>query len=276
MSCKNFYLIGVLAVLLLRAMPAGAWGTDPLRVAAWQKMKIMQTAALRGNGAAMVANAEMKHLLTEDQTKLINLQRTLNDYLDNFHDVLVVGAEVVGVGYELWRTKENVARLMKLLGDPSYLDNALAVQLSVNRNSVYVDLITNASALVNVINGICFKSKAKMSENEKYKLAFSLRPKLRRLNDTLVTLEHYVRYTTLLTVWDEIIDRAYGYKRLSTKTICIRACMRWRTSAVSHMVSHRFDHSTTVGQVSTTDRFGDVNSDKTGGAGMSDSKETTR
>lgn len=250
MNYKKWIGIGVLTALLFRAIPACAWGTDPTRAATWAWTSKMQTGALMGNTAAITVNMGMKHMLDCEQDSLVKLQQELNDYLDNFHDVLVIGAETIGIGYELWHVKINASRLLKLLGDPSYLDNALAVQLSVDRNSVYTDLITNASGLITVINSLVFNRNAKMSENEKYKLAFSLRPKLRDLNNSLITLEHYIRSTTLLTVWDEIIDRAYGYRRLSTRTICTRACMRWRSSALAHMVNPRPDRGT-IGTVGT-------------------------
>ena len=223
------YFILFIIVLLLSAKPAFA-GIDPGRVAAIELASDQAKKALKSQEKAQLLMTTGHAWIKEEVEATTDFQREFNDYLDKFHDVLSIAAEIYGIYYEVTQTSKNVKALGEVLSDsPS---NALAVAFSTRRNVVYRNIVRTTLDVIMDIRKVCFE-KSKMTEEEKNKVISSIRPKLRTINKQLRQLTLTLRYTSFLDVWNELMDRAY-YLNPATKHDIITRCRRqWWNNAKS-------------------------------------------
>lgn len=170
------------------------------------------------------------HIWTQQEVQAVNdFRREFNEYLDNFHDVLSMAAEIFGLYYEVERTGKNIKNLEKVLADcPT---NALAVAFSTHRNKVYTNIAKTGTDIIMDIRKVCFDEKAKLTEKEKLKIVGAIRPKLRTLNKQLSQLVLALRYTSFTTVWNELIRRAERINPERKKDIVKQAMQEWRDNA---------------------------------------------
>jgi len=223
------YFILFIIVLLSAAKPAFA-GIDPGRVAAIELASDQAKKALKSQEKAQLLMTTGHAWIKEEVEATTDFQREFNDYLDKFHDVLSIAAEIYGIYYEVTQTSKNVKALGEVLSDsPS---NALAVAFSIRRNVVYRNIVRTTLDVIMDIRKVCFE-KSKMTEEEKNKVISSIRPKLRTINKQLRQLTLTLRYTSFLDVWNELMDRAY-YLNPATKHDIITRCRRqWWNNAKS-------------------------------------------
>lgn len=107
-----------------------------------------------------------------------NFQRQFNDYLDTFHNMLSLAAEVYGIYYEITRTSKNLKSLSDVVAaSPS---NVLAVAFSARRGTVYRDLIKASIDIVMDVKKLFDNSK--MTEQERNNIVSGVRPKLHRIS----------------------------------------------------------------------------------------------
>ena len=223
------YFILFIIVLLSSAKPAFA-GIDPGRVAAIELASDQAKKALKSQEKAQLLMTTGHAWIKEEVEATTDFQREFNDYLDKFHDVLSIAAEIYGIYHEVTQTSKNVKALGEVLSDsPS---NALAVAFSTRRNVVYRNIVHTTLDVIMDIRKVCFE-KSKMTEEEKNKVISSIRPKLRTINKQLRQLTLTLRYTSFLDVWNELMDRAY-YLNPATKHDIITRCRRqWWNNAKS-------------------------------------------
>ena len=223
------YFILFIIVLLSSAKPAFA-GIDPGRVAAIELASDQAKKALKSQEKAQLLMTTGHAWIKEEVEATTDFQREFNDYLDKFHDVLSIAAEIYGIYYEVTQTSKNVKALGEVLSDsPS---NALAVAFSTRRNVVYRNIVHTTLDVIMDIRKVCFE-KSKMTEEEKNKVISSIRPKLRTINKQLRQLTLTLRYTSFLDVWNELMNRAY-YLNPATKHDIITRCRRqWWNNAKS-------------------------------------------
>ena len=223
------YFILFIIVLLSAIKPAFA-GIDPGRVAAIELASDQAKKALKSQEKAQLLMTTGHAWIKEEGEATTDFQREFNDYLDKFHDVLSIAAEIYGIYYEVTQTSKNVKALGEVLSDsPS---NALAVAFSTRRNVVYRNIVRTTLDVIMDIRKVCFE-KSKMTEEEKNKVISSIRPKLRIINKQLRQLTLTLRYTSFLDVWNELMDRAY-YLNPATKHDIITRCRRqWWNNAKS-------------------------------------------
>ena len=223
------YFILFIIVLLSATKPAFA-GIDPGRVAAIELASDQAKKTLKSQEKAQLLMTTGHAWIKEEVEATTDFQREFNDYLDKFHDVLSIAAEIYGIYYEVTQTSKNVKALSEVLSDsPS---NALAVAFSTRRNVVYRNIVRTTLDVIMDIRKVCFE-KSKMTEEEKNKVISSIRPKLRTINKQLRQLTLTLRYTSFLDVWNELMDRAY-YLNPATKHDIITRCRRqWWNNAKS-------------------------------------------
>lgn len=223
------YFILFIIVLLSATKPAFA-GIDPGRVAAIELASDQAKKTLKSQEKAQLLMTTGHAWIKEEVEATTDFQREFNDYLDKFHDVLSIAAEIYGIYYEVTQTSKNVKALGEVLSDsPS---NALAVAFSTRRNVVYRNIVRTTLDVIMDIRMVCFE-KSKMTEEEKNKVISSIRPKLRTINKQLRQLTLTLRYTSFLDVWNELMDRAY-YLNPATKHDIITRCRRqWWNNAKS-------------------------------------------
>jgi hypothetical protein len=223
------YFILFIIVLLSATKPAFA-GIDPGRVAAIELASDQAKKTLKSQEKAQLLMTTGHAWIKEEVETTTNFQREFNEYLDKFHDVLSIAAEIYGIYYEVTQTSKNVKALGEVLSDsPS---NALAVAFSTRRNVVYRNIVRTTLDVIMDIRMVCFE-KSKMTEEEKNKVISSIRPKLRTINKQLRQLTLTLRYTSFLDVWNELMDRAY-YLNPATKHDIITRCRRqWWNNAKS-------------------------------------------
>ena len=223
------YFILFIIVLLSSAKPAFA-GIDPGRVAAIELASDQAKKALKSQEKAQLLMTTGHAWIKEEVEATTDFQREFNDYLDKFHDVLSIAAEIYGIYYEVTQTSKNVKALGEVLSDsPS---NALAVAFSTRRNVVYRNIVRTTLDVIMDIRKVCFE-KSKMTEEEKNKVISSIRPKLRTINKQLRQLTLTLRYTSFLDVWNELMNRAYYLNPATKHDIITRCCRQWWNNSKS-------------------------------------------
>lgn len=164
------------------------------------------------------------HIWIRDEVQgTTDLQREFNDYLDSFHSIICMAAQIYGFYHEIDRMADNLSGLSRQLS--AHPGNAVAVALSANRNKIYREIILNSVDIVNDIRQVCL-SDTKMTEKERMEIVFGIRPKLKLMNRKLVRLIKAVKYTSFADVWAEI---DYHAREGADKKDIARQCMeRWR------------------------------------------------
>lgn len=164
------------------------------------------------------------HIWIRDEVQgTTDLQREFNDYLDSFHSIICMAAQIYGFYHEIDRMADNLSGLSKQLS--AHPGNAVAVALSASRNKIYRETILNSVDIVNDIRQVCL-SDTKMTEKERIEIVFGIRPKLKLMNRKLVRLIKAVKYTSFADVWVEI---DYHAREGADKKDIARQCMeRWR------------------------------------------------
>ena len=171
------------------------------------------------------------HLWTKEEIEATTeFQRQFNDYLDSFHNILTIAAEIYGVYYEVTKTSKHVKNLAEVVS--SRPSSVLAVAFSTRRNVVYRNLIMNSLDIFMDIRKVCFEN-SKMTEQEKNKVISGIRPKLRKINKQLAQLTLVLHYTSFLDVWNEITERAYMINPYTKHDIITRCRREWWNNAKS-------------------------------------------
>lgn len=224
---KRIFLLPLITILFIQTMTAGV---DPgrataIEVASNQAKKTIE-AQVKAQGIMTTGHVWMK----EEVDATTDFQKQFNDYLDNFHDVLSIAAEIYGVCYEVKKTSQNIHNLENVLA--SSPSNALAVAFSTRRNVVYRNLVKTGLDIIMDIQKICFES-SKMTEKEKMHIAGTIRPKLRIMNKQLRQLTLALRYTSFLDVWNELMGRAYRMNKATKQDIITNCKNEWLDNAKS-------------------------------------------
>jgi len=220
----------IFIIVLLSSINTSLAGLDPGRVAAIELASDQAKKTIKSQEKAQLLMTTGHAWIKEEVEATTDFQREFNDYLDKFHDVLSIAAEIYGIYYEVTQTSKNVKALGEVLAEsPS---NALAVAFSTRRNVVYRNIIRTTLDVIMDIRKVCFEN-SKMTEQEKNKVISAIRPKLRIVNKQLRQLTLTLRYTSFLDVWNELLDRAY-YLNPTTKHDIISRCRRqWWNNAKS-------------------------------------------
>lgn len=226
----RIFLILMGAVILFPSTVYAQWGIDLGRVAAIE---------MASSKAKKTLEAQMKmqgletagHIWTKEEIQATTeFQREFNDYLDSFHNILQIAAEIYGVYYEVTKTSKHVKNLAEVVS--SSPSNVLAVAFSTRRNVVYRNLIKSSLDIFMDIRKVCFE-KSKMTEQERDKVISGIRPKLRKINHQLAQLTLALRYTSLLDVWNELTERAYMINPATKHDIITRCRREWWNNAKS-------------------------------------------
>jgi len=164
--------------------------------------------------------------MREEVEGTTDLQRTFNNYLDSFRDIVCYAAQIYGFYHEIGRLSDNMGDLSKQLRQ--HAEGAFAVALTPRRNQIYRDLILGSVEIVNDIRQVCM-SDTKMTEKQRMEIVFAIRPKLKRMNRKLKHLALAVKYTSFADVWAEIDEGSRP--RPADKVGIVQAAMRrWKRS----------------------------------------------
>ena len=217
-------------IILLFPSTVCAQGLDPGRVLAIERAsraaKKTLEAQLKVQGLQTAG-----HIWTKEEIEATTeFQCEFNDYLDSFHNILTIAAEIYGVYYEVTKTSKHVRNLAEVVS--SSPTNVLAVAFSARRNVVYTNLIKSSLDIFMDIRKVCFE-KSKMTEQERDKIISGIRPKLRKINHQLGQLTLALRYTSFLDVWNEIAHRSLKMSRETKIEIIKRSRQSWWDNAKS-------------------------------------------
>ena len=178
---------------------------------------------LNAQQRAQLVISGMHIFMKEEIEATTDFQREFNEYLDQFNEVIQIAAEVYGIYHEVSQVAKNIKELNNIVSNTPA--NALAVAFSSKRNKIYTDLVMTSLDIAKDIHKVCF-AHAKMTEKERIKIIFGMRPKLKKTNYQLRRMALLIKYTTFLDVWNEIVDK--HYKPKSRREIIERCRLRWK------------------------------------------------
>ena len=219
---KRLLQILLLMTLCLKASAQ----SDPVLSGMILLYDLNMTKTLKNQEAVMLLEST-GHIWTREEIEdTKDLQQEFNNYLNSFSTVIAYAAQIYGFYYETDRLLDNLKELTKQLKD--HPSGALAVALSSRRNTIYRDVITNSAGIVNDVRLVCMEG-SKMTEEERIKVVFGIRPKFKKMNADLKRLSRAVRYTSLNDVWAEV-NGMYSYDKANVANIS-QACMqRWKAN----------------------------------------------
>lgn len=181
---------------------------------------------LKSQEKAMLMQTTGHLWMREEVEGTTDLQRTFNNYLDSFRDIVCYAAQIYGFYHEIGRLSDNMGDLSKQLRQ--HAEGAFAVALTPRRNQIYRDLILGSVEIVNDIRQVCMNN-TKMMEKQRMEIVFAIRPKLKRMNKKLKHLALAVKYTSFVDVWAEIDEGSRP--RPTDKAGIVQAAMRrWKRS----------------------------------------------
>ena len=179
---------------------------------------------LNAQQRAQLVISGMHIFMKEEIEATTDFQREFNEYLDQFNEVIQIAAEVYGIYHEVSQVAKNIKELNSVVSDAPA--NALAVAFSSKRNKIYTDLVMTSLDIAKDIHKVCF-SGAKMTEKERIKIILGMRPKLKKTNYQLRRMAMFIKYTTFLDVWNDILDKHY-FKPANRQEIILRCQQRWK------------------------------------------------
>lgn len=223
---QKVYLVTIMSIMSLTTYA----GIDPGRVTAIELASTQAKKTIEAQEKAQLLMTTGHIWVKEEVEATTNFQKEFNNYLNKFHDVLSIAAEIYGIYHEVTQTSKCISDLGEVLADSP--TNALAVAFSTHRNVVYRNLVRSSLDIIMDIRKVCFEN-SKMTEQEKNRILKSVRPKLRAVNKQLRQLTLTLRYTSFLDVWNELTERAY-HLNPTTKHDIITRCRRfWWNNAKS-------------------------------------------
>lgn len=220
-------IIALLTVFTCTARAQIPTYTDPVRVNAIiqrdknesEKLKQLLTIQMElGTGHILAAGV---------YNDIAEIQTEFNEYLDKYHDMLQIAAELFGMFFEFDKLIKNINSLnAELTSKPS---NAIAVAFLPQRNGVYRDTVKSSVDIAEDIYKLLF-SNTKMTENERWDVVISMRKKIKVFNLQLRRTTLLIRFTSLNDVWTEITERTYRHNIKSRKDIGENCLKRWQNS----------------------------------------------
>ena len=107
---------------------------------------------LKSQEKAMLMQTTGHLWMREEVEGTTDLQRTFNNYLDSFRDIVCYAAQIYGFYHEIGRLSDNMGDLSKQLRQ--HAEGAFAVALTPRRNQIYRDLILGSVEIVNDIRQV--------------------------------------------------------------------------------------------------------------------------
>ena len=225
----------IVCLIILMCIPHNrllAQGEDPVLAGMILAYTNKAKKELKQQESMMLLESTGHIWIREEVQGTTDLQREFNDYLDSFHSIICMAAQIYGFYHEIDRMADNLSGLSKQLN--AHPGNAVAVALSSNRNKIYREIILNSVDIINDIRQVCL-SDTKMTEKERIEIIFGIRPKLKLMNRKLVRLIKAVKYTSFADVWAEIDYHAReGADKKSIATQCMERWRRNGRSSESH------------------------------------------
>ena len=221
---KKLLLILLLGSLIIGKVYGQDFYFDPVREATILMFTEQSKKTLNAQQRAQLVMSGMHIFMKEEIEATTDFQREFNEYLDQFNEVIQIAAEVYGIYHEVSQVAKNIKELNSIVSDTPA--NALAVAFSSKRNKIYTDLVMTSLDIAKDIHKVCF-SGAKMTEKERIKIILGMRPKLKKTNYQLRRMAMFIKYTTFLDVWNDILDKHY-FKPANRQEIILRCQQRWK------------------------------------------------
>lgn len=162
--------------------------------------------------------------IREEMQQTYDIQKKFNTYLDTFRGIVYLSAQIYGFYHEIQNLVGHMSKLTEQL--QAHPTNTLAVALTPRRNQIYRDILLLSLDICNDIRLVCL-SDMKMTEKERMEIVFGIRPKLKKMNKSLMRLTRAVKYTSLGDVWMEI-DEGARPPKANIADIAAAAKRRWK------------------------------------------------
>ena len=214
--------------ILLLSLPF-FWGTVRAQIDAIRAFVV--TTASKKSKKHLETNEKAQLMMTaghifmkEEEKEVVAYQKELNEFLDSVKVTIAMAVEVYGIYNEVSKTAKNLKELNNIVLNAP--DNALATAFSTRRNKFYRKLMKEGIDLCGDIKMLCF-GQTKMTKAEREILFKQIRPKMHKLNRTIVATSIVIKYTTFNDVWKEITNRVDGYG-IDKKSIAEQCFQTWR------------------------------------------------
>ena len=217
--------IYILLLAIVTSMSVRAVEPNPALAAQFELAKVKAGKALNAQKLAQALVAEGHVFIGHEVQATNEFQREFNNYLDTFHDVVSLAAEIYGIYYEIKRTSRLASQVSSILS--SAPTNAIAVLLTPNYSGLYGSIInTSLGAAQDLYNASL--SKQKRTEQDRNKILDAARTKMKKVNSDLAKLVIVLKYTTFEDLWHSIRTRAKYMDPERKHSILERCLENWK------------------------------------------------
>lgn len=185
--------------------------------------------------------------IENEQKKIANFQRQLDEYLSNLEKTLTYLGDVYALYYEVKQSTQYISDLKSVVIHSP--DNVIGLAFSKSRKGIYNDLIDHGSKTLGDIKLLFSKEKKdktasilenlspsekekarrqriKASTYQRFQLLNKVREDLRLMNKKLHRLAILIRSTSLLDAWYEI--RQVPRPKRSMEVVTKESYARWK------------------------------------------------
>lgn len=217
--------IYTLLLAIVTSLSVRAVEPNPALAAQFELAKVKAGKALNAQKLAQALVAEGHVFIGHEVQATNEFQREFNNYLDTFHDVVSLAAEIYGIYYEIKRTSRLASQVSSILS--SAPTNAIAVLLTPNYSGLYGSIInTSLGAAQDLYNASL--SKQKRTEQDRNKILDAARTKIKKVNSDLAKLVIVLKYTTFEDLWHSIRTRAKYMDPERKHSILERCLENWK------------------------------------------------
>lgn len=220
--------IFLLICLITGKVSGQTFYSDPGRYLVVKQFTEQSKKTLNAQQRAQLVISGMHIFMKEEIEATTDFQREFNEYLDSFRVVIQIAAEVYGIYHEVTQVVNNLNELKNVILEVP--ENSIALALHGDRNKIYPKVYNSfvkaALDIAKDIRKVCF-SETKMTEKERIKIIHGMKPKLKNVNRLLRQLSLYLKYTTFLDVWNNLLDRKY-FHPANRQEIILRCQQRWK------------------------------------------------
>ena len=219
-----FFLFMFLSLLRVEELYAQGAGDEVLGET-YRYVGKVEGAAISAEAAAVAGTMYPMGWLNGQTKKYNGFKEKYYAYLDSLQAKLLIAANVVGLGMEVYDLSKSIKLVKNELSEnPGHF---AAVMLDRYKNDVVLDAINLVGQLYDLI-----VNRAKVKETKRYEPLEKIRLKIREVNNKLIQLARYIRYSNFQQIWYEIMNN-YHFIRCDKRSVALKCRQRWLINAGS-------------------------------------------
>ena len=198
---------------------------DPVLGETYRYVGKKEGSAISSETEAVAATMYPMGWLSNQTKKYNKFREKYYAYLDSIQGVLLIAANIVGLGMEIYDLSKTIKLVANELSEnPGSF--AAATLDRYKRKEIYESVMLVSELLDLIVN------RAKVKETKRYKPIENIRLKIRQVNSKFVRLARLIRYSNFHQFWYQIMKN-YHFIRCDKRSVAQECIDRWLLNAGS-------------------------------------------